>query len=37
MDWLDEKSRKEAIDKLNGVTVRIGYPDVWRDYSSTKI
>ena len=34
LDWLDEKSRKEAIDKLNAVTVRIGYPDVWRDYSS---
>ncbi|MFY1046668.1 M13-type metalloendopeptidase [Chryseobacterium sp. GP-SGM7] len=36
LDWLDEKSRKEAIDKLNAVTVRIGYPDVWRDYSSLK-
>ncbi|WP_051884668.1 M13 family metallopeptidase [Chryseobacterium luteum] len=36
LDWLDEKSRKEAIDKLNAVTVRIGYPEVWRDYSSLK-
>jgi len=36
LDWLDEKSRKEAIDKLNAVTVRVGYPDVWRDYSSLK-
>lgn len=34
LEWLDEKSRQEAIDKLNAVTVRIGYPDVWRDYSS---
>ncbi|VFA44110.1 Peptidase family M13 [Chryseobacterium indologenes] len=36
LDWLDEKSIKEAINKLNAVTVRIGYPDVWRDYSSLK-
>ncbi|WP_317047509.1 M13 family metallopeptidase [Chryseobacterium viscerum] len=36
LDWLDEKSRKEAIEKLNAVTVRIGYPEVWRDYSSLK-
>ncbi|WP_288438179.1 M13 family metallopeptidase [uncultured Chryseobacterium sp.] len=33
LDWLDEKSRKEAVAKLNAVTVRIGYPEVWRDYS----
>lgn len=37
LDWLDDQSRKEAIDKLNAVTVRIGYPDVWRDYSSLKL
>ncbi len=36
LDWMDDQSRKEAIDKLNGVTVRIGYPEVWRDYSSLK-
>jgi putative endopeptidase len=34
LDWLDESSRNEAIVKLNAVTVRIGYPDNWRDYSS---
>lgn len=34
LDWLDDSSRKEAKAKLDAVTVRIGYPDVWRDYSS---
>lgn len=33
LDWLDDSSRKEARDKLYAVTVRIGYPKVWRDYS----
>lgn len=36
LDWMDDQSRKEAIDKLNAVTVRIAYPEVWRDYSSLK-
>ncbi|MDA6070311.1 M13 family metallopeptidase [Flavobacterium sp. AC] len=36
LDWLDDSSRKEAIAKLDAVTVRIGYPEVWRDYSSLK-
>ncbi|MFH6995065.1 M13 family metallopeptidase [Flavobacterium sp. FlaQc-48] len=33
LDWLDDSSRKEALAKLNALTVRIGYPDIWRDYS----
>ena len=36
LDWLDESSRTEAIAKLNAVTVRIGYPDRWRDYSTIR-
>jgi len=36
LDWLDDNSRMEAKAKLDAVTVRIGYPAVWRDYSSLK-
>ncbi|SHM75939.1 M13 family metallopeptidase [Flavobacterium chilense] len=36
LDWLDDSSRKEALAKLDALTVRIGYPDVWRDYSVLK-
>jgi putative endopeptidase len=36
LDWLDESSRAEAIAKLDAVTVRIGYPDHWRDYSTIR-
>lgn len=32
-DWLDEPTRKQAQTKLDALTVRIGYPKVWRDYS----
>jgi len=34
LHWLDDSSRYEAINKLKAVTVRIGYPDQWRDYST---
>ncbi len=33
-DWMDEKTKKEALKKLAAFTVKIGYPDKWRDYSS---
>lgn len=36
LDWLDDSSRKEAKAKLDAVTVRIGYPKNWRDYSNIR-
>src|SRR4029077_19740048 len=35
--WMDEKTREEALKKLAAFTVKIGYPDKWRDYSALKI
>jgi putative endopeptidase len=37
LDWMSEPTRQAAIAKLNAFTVKIGYPDKWRDYSSLKI
>ncbi len=36
-DWMDEKTKEEALKKLAAFTVKIGYPDKWRDYSDLKI
>ncbi|MGI8891746.1 MAG: M13-type metalloendopeptidase [Chthoniobacterales bacterium] len=36
-DWMDETTKKEALKKLAAFTVKIGYPDKWRDYSTLKI
>lgn len=36
-DWMDEKTKEEALKKLAAFTVKIGYPDKWRDYSELKI
>ena len=37
LDWMDEPTKEEALKKLAAFTVKIGYPDKWRDYSALKI
>ncbi len=37
LDWMSDKTKKEALDKLNRMNVKIGYPDEWIDYSSVEI
>ncbi|MFI5777120.1 M13 family metallopeptidase [Nocardia sp. NPDC051570] len=35
--WMSPPTRDAAIAKLNKITVKIGYPDKWVDYSKVKI
>ncbi len=37
LPWMSEDTRAEALAKLGAFTPKIGYPDVWRDYSSLVI
>lgn len=37
LDWMDEDTKKNAISKLESFRTKIGYPDVWRDYSKLEI
>ena len=37
LDWMSEETRVQALDKLSKFTVKIGYPDEWKDYSSLVI
>jgi predicted metalloendopeptidase len=34
LDWMSEATKKQAQAKLAKISVKIGYPDKWRDYSS---
>lgn len=36
-EWMDQKTKDIAIDKLGSVLVKVGYPDKWRDYSGLEI
>ncbi len=35
--WMSDATRTKALEKLGLIEERIGYPDVWRDYSSLSI
>jgi predicted metalloendopeptidase len=37
LEWMDEPTKQEALKKLAAFSVKIGYPDKWRDYSLLKI
>lgn len=37
LDWMDQPTKDQALKKLAAFTVKIGYPDKWRDYSALKI
>ncbi len=35
--WMSEGTQEKAIDKLESMRVKIGYPDKWRDYSGLEV
>lgn len=37
LTWMSDTTKQRALEKLDAFTVKIGYPDKWRDYSSLKI
>jgi putative endopeptidase len=36
-DWMSPETKKQALAKLAALTVKIGYPEKWRDYSALDI
>jgi predicted metalloendopeptidase len=34
LPWMSEPTRREALAKLAAISLKIGYPDKWRDYSA---
>jgi len=34
LDWMSDSTKLKAHEKLNAFTVKIGYPDKWKDYST---
>lgn len=37
LPWMSDDTKLNAIKKLNAFTVKIGYPDKWKDYSDLNI
>ena len=37
LDWMSDATKAKAHEKLDNFTVKIGYPDKWKDYTSLEI
>lgn len=37
LPWMSDETKLKAIKKLNSFTVKIGYPDKWKDYTTMEI
>jgi predicted metalloendopeptidase len=37
LPWMGEETKKQAKAKLDAIRNKIGYPDVWRDYSAVTV
>jgi len=37
LKWMSDATKTKALEKLNKFTVKIGYPDKWKDYSDLQV
>ena len=37
LEWMSEETKAKALEKLNAFTIKIGYPDTWRDYTALDV
>ena len=37
LEWMTDETKAQALDKLSKFKPKVGYPDVWRDYSALSI
>ena len=37
LEWMSAETKAKALEKLAGFTIKIGYPDKWKDYTTLDI
>lgn len=37
LTWMSDETKKKALEKLGKLTVKIAYPDKWKDYSDLEV
>ncbi|MEN8776967.1 MAG: M13 family metallopeptidase [Polaribacter sp.] len=37
LPWMSEETKTKALEKLHKLTVKIAYPDVWKDYTELQV
>jgi endothelin-converting enzyme/putative endopeptidase len=36
-DWMSAPTKAKALEKMNALTIKIGYPDKWKDYAGVVV
>lgn len=36
-DWMTPETKAKAVEKIDKLNIKVGYPDTWKDYRSIKI
>jgi putative endopeptidase len=36
-DWMSAPTKAKALEKVNSLNIKVGYPDKWKDYAGVKI
>jgi putative endopeptidase len=36
LDWMSAATKQKALTKLNAITPKVGYPNIWKDFSTLK-
>jgi len=37
LDWMTEETKEKALEKLDGMIMKVGYPDQWKDLSTLEV
>ncbi len=37
LSWMSSTTKQKALEKLNKITVKVAYPDTWKDYSKLTV
>lgn len=37
LSWMSPETKIKAVEKLNSLTIKIGYPDKWKDYAALSV
>ena len=37
LTWMSEETKEKALEKLHKMTIKIAYPDKWKDYSALQV
>jgi putative endopeptidase len=36
-DWMTAPTKAKALEKINALNIKVGYPDKWKDYAGVKV